>query len=396
MEDIQKSFDEDKLLDTDVVWKVGLKNWIPLTKVILKKPSVQENPSEIDFQPPPLPEKSKKGSNLPLKILAFIPIVILFGGFYFLYPRNIGPKLPFSQLDNKSFQKIGQILKAGKPVRELILSKDAREIWFATSLSGTFSAQLNLKSIQGSILGNREVILNSKSELSNNWARFYTYDLERGTKIIPGYYAYTLRLIPRESKEGFNYVISKIAPFLKDPKTDEIFTGKILFSPDSKEDFQKKLDEYKSKAKAAAEKPLKEKMEKWEAYLSIVNKVEILLLDKVKILNKGSAIVSFEKEYTEFLGPMLSQIVIEAKNQSKELAANSQEKSLEYEKLFIFGKDIGETTSEIVGEIKKIKKFGEGERAIFSKKISDSYATLRKNIETEIPKIQNEIDLISF
>ena len=393
MEDIQKSFDDDKLLDTDVVWKVGLKNWVPLTKVVVKKPSVQETSLEL---PPSLPERPKKQSTLPLKILAFIPILILFAGFYFLYPRNIGPKLPFSQLDSKTHRKFEQMLKTVKGVRELILSKDAREIWLATSMPGTYSAQLNLKSIQGSILGDREIILNSKSELSNNWARFYTYDLDKGTKIIAGYYSYSLNLIPIESKGGFNYVISKIAPFLNDPKTDEIFTGKILFSPDSKEDFQMKLTDYKFKVRAGLEKPLKEKMEKWQAYLSIVDKVEILLLDKVKTLNKGSSIVLFEKEYTEFLGPMLTQIVIEAKNQSQELAANSQEKSLEYEKLFLFGKEIGEKTSEIVGEIKKNKKFGEAERVTFSQKISDSFAALRKNIEIELPKIQNELDLISF
>ena len=266
----------------------------------------------------------------------------------------------------------------------------------AISKKGTYFAKLNLKSKNGSILGEREIILNSKSEFSENWARFYTFEIDKGTKIIPGYYEYTLKLVPNDSKEGLNKFISMIAPFLADPKMEENFSGTILFSPDSKEIFQKKLVEYKSNLKAAIEKPIKEKMEKWEAYQSIVGKVEVMLQDEINKIKKGPEIIQFEKKYTEFLGPMLSQIVIESKKLSQELATSSQEKSLEYEKLFLFGKEIGETTSNLVLEIKKIKKFGDKDKATFLNKLYVSFETLQKNITTELYKIQNELDLISF
>ncbi|MFI5390531.1 MAG: DUF4339 domain-containing protein, partial [Bacteriovoracales bacterium] len=242
MEEIQKSFDDDKLQDSDVVWKVGLKNWIPLTKLIPRKQNVVI-PTQIEE--PPQKEMPKRESNLPLKILVLFPILILVGAIYFLYPRNEGPRLPFSQLDSKTYQKLEQALKAKAPTNELILSKDTRELWLATSKTGDYSAQLNLKSVKGAILGDREVILNSKAELSNNWARFYTFDLDKGTKIIPGYYNYIVKLIPNNSNEGFNQIIARVLPFLIAPKLEEVFSGKILFSPDSQDIFQKKLTEYK-------------------------------------------------------------------------------------------------------------------------------------------------------
>jgi hypothetical protein len=383
MEEIQKSFDDDKLQDSDVVWKVGLKNWIPLTKLIPKKQTIVI-PTQIEE--PPQKEMPKRESNLPLKILVLFPILILVGAIYFLYPRNEGPRLPFSQLDSKTYQKLEQALKAKAPTNELILSKDTRELWLATSKTGDYSAQLNLKSVKGAILGDREVILNSKAELSNNWARFYTFDLDKGTKIIPGYYNYIVKLIPNNSNEGFNQIIAKVLPFLIAPKLEEVFSGKILFSPDSQDIFQKKLTEYKINVQESFEKPIKEKMEKWQALQSIINKVEIMLQDEIKLLKKGPAIVSFEKKYTEFLGPMLSQIVVEAK---KDTTDNS--KSFENEKIFLFGKEIGESTSNLVLEIKKLKKFTDINRENFSKKISDTFGELGKTAENEISKIQNEL-----
>ncbi len=369
-----------------MVWKVGLKNWIPLKKLIPKKQSMVI-PSQIEE----LPQKElpKRERNLPLKILVLFPVLILFAAIYFLYPRNEGPRLPFSQLDSKTYQKLDQTLKAKAPIKELILSKDTRELWLAISNTGDYFAQVNLKSVEGAILGDREVILNSKAELSKNWARFYTFDLDKGTKIIPGYYNYTVKLIPNNSNEGFNQIIAKALPFLITPKLEETFSGKILFSPDTQEIFQKKLAEYKIKVREAFEKPIKEKMEKWQALQSIINKIEIMLQDQIKLLKIGPAIVSFEKKYTEFLGPMLSQIVVEAK---KNETTNSQ--SLENEKIFLFGKEIGETTSSLVLEIKKLKKFTNINQDTYSKKISDIFKDLAKTAENELSKIQSELTSI--
>ncbi len=391
LEEIQKSFDEEKLQDSDVVWKVGLKGWMPLSRLMNKSSLASEksNPA-VEIVKPNIKKKSQ------LKIWAFIPIFFMGVGFYFLYPTKSGPKLPFSQLDHKTYQKIDQELKNGKPVKDLILSKDSREIWLAISKKGTYFAQLNLKSVSGSIIGDREIIINSHSELMDNWARFYTFDLEKGTKIAQGYYSYTLTLTPKQEGKGLSYLFSKISPLFGELKTEETLTGTLFFSSDNKETFQKKLNDYKTKIKNEMERPIKEKMEKWQAYLSIINKIDIMLSDEIKTISKGSSIVLFEKKYTEFLGPMLSQIVIETKKMSTDLSRESKEKALEYEKLYLFGKEIGEATSSIALEIKKIKKFNDTQRTIFLNKVFNSFASLRNNVEIELPKIQNELDLINF
>ena len=103
LEEIQKSFDEDKLLDSDVVWKVGLKNWIPLTKLVPKKTKGQE--IAVDIVPPPITKELKPKSNFLLKFLAFFPLLIIAVGFYFLYPQKAALRFPFLNLIPRFIKK---------------------------------------------------------------------------------------------------------------------------------------------------------------------------------------------------------------------------------------------------------------------------------------------------
>jgi hypothetical protein len=169
--------------------------------------------------------------------------------------------------------------------------------------------------------------------------------------------------------------------------------GIILFSPDSPADFEKKLVAYKKNLKEFLEKPIEEKLEKWEAYLSIIKKVDALFQDELRNLKKGSQVAVIEKKYAQFLGPMLTELVNEVGALSRN--KSTPDKSRDFEKLFLFGKELGESFSQVMMDIKKIKFLTNSRKKVIFDKFQKIWNALKKTAEQQRDLIQNQLKQIS-
>jgi hypothetical protein len=390
--EILRQIEQKEISGQDQVWKPGLDNWIHI-----------ENLEEFYPTPPPLPVAEEKVEERPIAVeevvglepevknspfkyaLLLVPFMVI--GFIYYY-LTIPPKrfLPFTRLDKVVVSKLNNQILDKNFKGELILSKDGRELWLATGREGLFHVELVLNSIDGEILSARKVRVVSKTRLEQNWARFNVFDLEYGTKIVPGKYAYSLIARPLGPKEKLDKFIKKMR---KAPVGSEDFTlsGEILFTRDSREEFTKKLTDYKKKLMSYKLAPYKERLEKWQAFMSVLTKVDVLYQDTLGAIKRGKSINLFEVKYNQYLGSMLRSLILEMREVYKSGAKNSNE----YKKLYLYGRQIGEMVSDMMVKTKRYKVLGPAPKGRLSRYFLKKTKGFKETAEKEIGLLQDKI-----
>jgi len=303
-------------------------------------------------------------------------------GFIYYY-LTIPPKryLPFARLDEVQLKRLNNLITNSNFKGELTLSGDGKELWFATGKAGHFRVDLVIDSIDGNILGNRKVRATSTTELKQNWARFHVFNLEYGTKIVPGKYNYTLIARALGPKQKLDKILKK--------SVDEEFKikGEIIFTTQKPEEFAKNLAQFKKKSQAKALAPFSERLEKWEAYLSVITKVDVLYQDTLKDIKYGKGIKKFEGKYNEFLGSMLRSLILEMREDYKNNLKNTDE----YKKLYLFGRQIGEMVSDMMVKTKKYKVVGPAPKGRLSRYFLKKTKGFKETAEKEIGLLQDKI-----
>jgi len=385
--ELHTQYERNEITGPDMVWKQGLSNWIRISEL-----------NEFDPTPPPIPVAQKKEvaevveeeektpepaftKKSPLKYsLLLIPFLVI--GFIYYY-LTIPPKryLPFARLNNAEFTRLNTLIAKPGFKGELILSKDGKELWLATGSVGHFRVDIVLDSIDGKILGSRKVRLTSTTTLKQNWARFHAFDLEYGTKIVPGNYTYNLIARPLGPKQ-------KLDKFLKKNKVGGFnLKGEILFTNDTPEKFAKNLVLFKKKERALILAPYNERLEKWNAYLSVITKVDILYQDTLKDIKYGKSIKLFENKYNEFLGSMLRSLILEM----REVYKNNLKSTDQYKRLYLFGRQIGEMVSDMMVKTKKYKVLGAAPKGRLSRYFLKKTKGFKEKAEKEIGLLQDKI-----
>lgn len=386
--DLLRQIEKNEVKGDDRVWKQGLDNWVRVGDL-----------NELDPTPPPIPiveekieikeeveAEPEKVKGSPLKYtLLLIPFMVI--GFVYYY-LTIPPKrfLPFDRLEKVQVERLNKAITNKSFKGELTLSKDAKEIWLATSKEGPFQVELTLSSIDGKILSNRKVRITSKSTLDQNWARFHIFDLEYGTKIVPGKYNYSLNARPVGPKDTLEKFWQKMK---KEPIGSKSFklTGEILFTNVKPAELAIKIAELKKKQMAQKLAPFEERLEKWKAFLSVLTKADVLYQDTLSAIKYGKSINLFENKYNQFLGSMLRSLILEMREMYKSGGTNSGQ----YKKLYLYGRQIGEMVSDMMIKTKKYKVLGPAPKGRLSRYFLKKTKGFKETAEKEIGLLQDKI-----
>jgi len=386
--ELLSQMEREEIGGKDQVWKQGLDNWMHISDLQEFDPTppipVVEDKVEIKEEVVEAPKPEVKKSSFKYTLL-LIPFMVIGFIYYFL---TIPPKryLPFTRLEPSALSRLKSLVVNQSFKGEMILSQDGRELWLATGREGPYRVHLVLNSVDGEILGTRKVRVSSKATLEQNWARFHTFELEYGTKIVPGKYTYKViarSLGPKEKLDRF------IKQMRGEPLGSEGFTlkGEILFTKDKLEAFTKKLSDYKKQLMAKRLGPYRVRLEKWQAFLSVLTKVDVLYQDTLGDIKYGKSIKNFEHKYNQFLGSMLRSLILEMREVYKSGAKNSDE----YKKLYLYGRHIGEMVSDMVVKTKKYKILGPAPKGRLSRYFLKKTKGFKGRAEKEIGLLLDKI-----
>ena len=133
--------------------------------------------------------------------------------------------------------------------------------------------------------------------------------------------------------------------------------------------------------------PYKERLEKWQAFMSVLTKVDVLYQDTLGAIKHGKRVNLFEVKYNQFLGSMLRSLILEMRDVYKSGARNSNE----YKKLYFYGRQIGEMVSNMVVKTKRYKVIGPGPKGRLSRYFLKKTKGFKETAEKEIGLLQDKI-----
>ncbi|CAM9992497.1 unnamed protein product, partial [Chrysoparadoxa australica] len=233
----------------------------------------------------------------------------------------------------------------GRAIHRLRPSKDFNSLWLATNYQGDAVVYIALKAIPGRILGTEVPRLQGQALLRGKAAYFSELEVIEGESLVVGEYEYMIK----GKSVGMISKIKKDNPNLS-------FQGKILISPFSEDNFEKKLAEYRTRLEKTVIQPVKNRLQRYQTYLGLIERIRDNYKNTLSRITKGKSIYIFENRYNEEVGPILRDLIIDDNRLHISLLNLKPEESKEYEESMNFGKDIGAIASLMVTKTRRYKK----------------------------------------
>jgi hypothetical protein len=366
--ELKEYLESQEIVPETLAWKQGLTGWKRLDQLeaFSRRPSAsliyeeekKELPKEIVEE-----DSNHLKQGLSFKYLVvFFPFILLISLYYLMRDQNY-----YNTLEQP----------------KLTVGNKQNQLRFSSGEKGRFHLSLRLKSKVGKILGRNQVEILANAIMDKHQASFKTLSFERGTRVIPGYYSYDL--VGKEIDERTFW-----SKFLKKgPKKPRefILKGELLFSSDKEQVFLSKLKTYQK----AIIRPLRVKISNWQAFLSVLIKVEALYLSVLKKMDRGKQIALFERQYSETLGPMLQTLLRE------ELQILKSQKRVpeQAKKLFDFGRDFMGIISDMVTKTKAEKIIDIISRKKLSESFLEKIATFKQTSQAEISYLGKKLKSLS-
>ena len=263
--------------------------------------------------------------------------------------------------DRETIIHVTQQKYQNKIIHKIRPTRDLSSLWLGANYPGEGWSILRLKTIEGRYLGESPVELLSQGSYENGLSYFNEIEILDGEGIVAGEYKYTLEFIPGGLLLRWNMLLRKI-PLIgslisspADPRK-QILEGKILLSPLSKKEFEKKLKSYLQTLDKTLIQPLKERKQRFETFLGLLDQMGELYTNTLNRISKGNTIYLFENEYNKQIGPMLRDLIIDSHNRHLSYLNLDPKLSQAYQELSEFGKEIGELASYMVTKTKKYNR----------------------------------------
>jgi hypothetical protein len=376
-----------------LVWKHGLKDWIKAVdglknddweclnltnreEEIVEEtipPAIPLNISKVE--PPQLPiqetECYQNDNVVNLRARPFIFFFIYVALIYCIVmivrhyevPRDI---IIFSNKDQLRFKKLISST-TNKANFEIYLSKDGN-YYLASNLSANLNLFVHLKSIDKKILSKEPVSSWAFLTMKNHLAKMKRMILQKGEKIVPGYYTAMINVQNDSLKNKVFQLLKplKISLIDKHLNLNNIFIKKtILISAKSSENIEKILKKYNFTVRAE-----KGRIVALKTLRSLSKKLLLKYEAALSKLKWGKDIITFEKKYSSSIGLMIGNLVLGSET------SNSSQKILE-----TLGKRLGLIASEMSSHTRRLKKPSK------SKKLK-----LKEYFNDRIDKIINKIE----
>lgn len=320
--------------------------------------------------------------------------------FFIVYLTNLSdsPAQVFgvSKGDKEAILSVIDRPFTGTPLYRLRPSKDLTSLWFGSNYPHDGNLSLKLNSKRGKVLGEGHVEMVAESEYRNGVSHFDEIEITKGGKILPGEYKYTAHFTPGGTKLKW-FELLKNLPFFKSLKTfkgvEKDFTvqGSLSLIPYGQDRFKAELKEYRERIAKNVVAPLKERLQRYKTFLSLLEQIRILYINTMRRITKGKSIALFEERYNNEIGPMYRDLIIDTNKRHLSLINIDEDLSSEYFSLLKFGKEIGGLASDMVTETRTKRKLGrkvtDNLILIFDKKADE----LAKKGQFEVESIESQL-----
>lgn len=369
-------YDKRDIKENTMIWKEGMKEWLPLKKVDLfaqlsddvpppLPPEIFNLPKTVEtlsipsiLQPVPeevyeleVPSATKTKSALPLKVISSLVLIIILGAGIFIYKESAKPDLhikgisPYNreQLENQLAIDLKNMSFA------VALSMDKANLWVASNQKENLSVTIDLAADTKRMLGDEnqeDVLVRLQGLIVNHLGHFTTMQMLKGKKFYPGEYNVHIK---GKKIHWLNKYFKLNKHELDLPFTMEFKT--LIYSGNSRE-FERKLIERRFEKVNKLVKPLQDKIEALQTLKSLLNKNLEMFTANLEKSNTGHDFAGFEKNYIKDISPIVQVIVLTA---HADLQKDAEYKNLN-QALIDIGKRIGEEASEMITEVNSLKK----------------------------------------
>lgn len=345
-----------------------------------------------------LNEEGKKSqiTNVKIQTILFSSIGIIFlslVAWYFWNEFKSSHQLKIKGLMPGHLEKLQEIVENRGPFFEMTmaLSHDSSKFFVATNKGGSINALIKLRSIKRRIFSEGNVEIHIEGVINEHLGEFQKFKQIVGDRFYPGEY-----LIDFSGKKI--HPINEMFPFLssisffKNLNSNYKYQTSTLVYSGPPREFEKKILDFFEFRKNENLKPLNEKYERLQTFLSLANKTieEYLLI--LENMNLPSEIQSYESFFIREISPILQSLVLEADEKLKQ--STKQKEKAFFEKQIFVGKTLGEMAADMVTETAKKKRMSSNQKMKLRAKFEQVYKNLKGHIDNEMILIQEDIKKI--
>ena len=265
-------------------------------------------------------------------------------------------------------------------------------LWSTFNKKGSFEFRLFLRSLPGRILSQNNIQVEAYTQMDDHGGIFSHMRFLSGDRIIPGHY----HVVLTGQSTGVSARIARFAQnFLPEKwfKMDSfVYRDTVLLSPDSFEQFEKKLARFQLKVLNKVKEPLLDRQQKYQTFYNALSQLKLSYRQVLDSINRGRDIKIFEGKYMMEIGHFLQLLIVEDQKKIDEWEQQNPFMSNEYRVLVNFGRKILATVSDMVFQTKKKKGLTLPIKNRLKKKFGKRLEILQEQSKAQIKQLQMRID----
>ena len=355
-EEIHLLLQQGKLPEGLILWKEGMKRWKPWDQC-LEFASPPEKPDSAPITPKKEPKKK------PAKIQTVAPdtppesfliryclgAATVFLITLLIWPQNVlkknAPKIySLGSKERLYLEQVAKIQSNKKPLFRMAIDKKRERLWLASNYKGNGKIFLTLTSNPEKTLSLKKITITSEASFQQGYAQFTHFSLVKGNWPIPGEYQAKIHLYPTNRKH-------KVIPW----------KGLFIVPPKENQSLSESLERWKKNVQTHYLSPLKRQYQYYKTLKSQLINMKDFYEKSFQATTWQEFSTLFEQQYNREIGPLLQRFILDGRHLHLSLFNSDAQNSKEYEKIFLYGKEIGALASDIAtqtgqGSIKKAEK----------------------------------------
>jgi len=409
-------YDKRDIKETTLVWKEGLKEWLPLGKADLFSPVLNDVPPPLPpdvfnlkpqsttvknislpslFQTPSVPTgPAEEAAPLSVgiqhgsvvKVISlFVAVIIIVAGIL-VYKDSRVPNLHIRGISPYNREQLENQLAIDERNMSfaLALSMDRSNLWITTNQKNNLSVTIDLHANPKRILAEdnqNEILVRLQGMVVNHLGHFTTMKILKGSRFYPGEYnvhikgkkIHWLNQYLKLNKHELNQ------PFEMDFKT-------LIYSGNSRE-FERKLVERHVEKINKSLKPWQDKLEAMQTLKSLTEKTLTIFGVSLANSTKGKDFVTFEQNYIKEIAAIVQVIVLAAHDEIEK----GPDYKIANEAIIGIGKRLGEMASDMITKITNIKKLDLKTKNKWRQSYQVKTDSLLSFIQNNITQVENQI-----
>lgn len=409
-------YDKRDIKESTLIWKEGMKEWLPVKKVDLFAPLMDDVPPPLPAEVFNLPKKMeellipsllqpakekivleakvtlppKAKSRLVLKIIMGIGLICILVAGIFIYQESLLPNLHIKGISPYNREQLENQLSIDDRNMSfaLALSMDRANLWVASNQKENLSVTIDLTADNKRILGNenqKEILVRLQGMITHHLGHFTTMRILKGSSFYPGEYNVHIK---GKKIHWINKYLKLNRHELDQPFSMDFKT--LIYSGNLRE-FERKLAERRIDKINKSLKPLQDKMEALQTLKSLSKRSMDIFIEKLEHSKTGKDFASFEQSYINEISPIVQVIVVTA---DADLKKDDRNKIFN-KALVDLGRQVGEEAVEMINKVTSLKKIDarakKNFREYFQKKttwIDSMIAVYLSQMDAQIKELQ--------